>query len=79
MAQCRAKIRPFPDETEIQCIEDDSQPHSNHAGIVSDYAYPGSKSKLNWNDRDRRTFRGDWTSCDQSTCILPAGHWGDHA
>lgn len=30
-------------------------------------------------ENDRRTFRGDLTLCDESTCILPAGHRGRHA
>lgn len=30
---------------------------------------------ISWFDGDRRLFTG----CDQSTCILPAGHSGRHA
>jgi len=75
---CPAKIRPFPDATEVTCLEDDGHP-GGHAGVLSNYAFRGSQTVIRWLDEDRRTFRGDWTACDQSDCILPAGHRGGHA
>lgn len=78
MTSCSAKIRPFPSATEVTCLEDDG--HSGiHAGVLSDYAFPGSQTVIQWLDADRRTFRGQWTPCDQSDCVLPAGHRGNHA
>lgn len=81
MATCDAKIRPFPNDTELQCEDTFGHPES-HRAVLRDYAYPGSKTDLVWQEGDRRTFRGDWLSCDespQSRCILPAGHRGRHA
>jgi hypothetical protein len=34
---------------------------------------------ISWVDGDRRAFTGEFTPCDQSSCILPAGHGGSHA
>lgn len=34
---------------------------------------------IHWQEGDRRQFTGDFHPCDQSTCILPAGHHGRHA
>lgn len=34
---------------------------------------------IHWLEGDRRQFTGDFHPCDQSTCILPAGHHGNHA
>lgn len=34
---------------------------------------------LTWFDGDRRCYVGEFTACDQSTCVLPAGHRGEHA
>lgn len=74
---CDAKIRPFPNDTEMQCERDD---HSDewHSADLRDYAYPGSVTKISWAEYDRRTFRGAWTPCPHS-CSLPAGHRGNHA
>lgn len=74
---CDAKIRPFPGHDEIACEEDGD--HATHTGVIRNKAYPGSETKLSWMENDRRTFRGVWTPCDQSDCILPAGHHGNHA
>jgi hypothetical protein len=30
-------------------------------------------------DGDRRCFIGEFTTCDESRCVLPAGHHGGHA
>jgi hypothetical protein len=74
---CPAKIRPFPNSIEVSCgLPHDG--HTSHEGEVRDYAFPGSVSMLYWEEGDRRTFSGDWNSCDESTCILPAGHHGNH-
>jgi hypothetical protein len=32
-----------------------------------------------WLDGDRRAFTGEFTPCDESRCILPAGHRGAHS
>lgn len=75
---CEAKIRPFPNPTEVRCeLPDDG--HAKHQATLRDYAYPGSATTMDWFEDDRRTFRGEWTHCDESTCILPAGHQGRHA
>jgi hypothetical protein len=79
MTDCDAKIRPMTDDTEVVC-EKGSDPHTTHDGQLRDYAYPGSVTKLSWQDDDRRTFRGDWAPCtDSPGCILPARHRGRHA
>lgn len=79
---CDAKIRPFPNPTEVGCERTDG-PHDEHRGVLRDYAYPGSETVLTWQESDRRTFRGAWRDCDLTSnvlpCILPAGHRGDHA
>ena len=80
MEQCEAKIRPFRgvNETELRCALG-ATPHDKHQATLTDYAYKGSSTEMSWLDTDRRTFRGEFTTCDQSTCILPAGHSGNHA
>jgi hypothetical protein len=54
-------------------------PHTGHEGILHDYAYPGSRTKIVWQEEDRRTFRCDWLPCPDPVCILPARHSGTHA
>jgi hypothetical protein len=73
---CEAKIRPMPNATEIQCGL--TGEHDRHEGVLRDYAYPGSATKIVWDEDDRRTFRGDWSPCPLG-CILPFGHRGRHA
>lgn len=75
---CDAKIRPFPDDTELAC-ECTAADHTEHHSTLRDYAYPGSATSIHWQDEDRRTFRGDWRSCVATDCILPADHRGSHA
>lgn len=76
---CDAKIRPFPGPTELQCEHNDPHPEMvPHEATLRDYAYPGSETVVSWYENDRRTFRGDWAPCS-GTCILPAGHRGNHA
>jgi hypothetical protein len=70
---CEAKIRPLPNDTEIRCgLTGD---HTEHQGVLKDYAHPGSVTTIFWMEEDRRTFRGDWVPCPNN-CTLPAGHWG---
>lgn len=80
--KCDAKIRPFPGDTEVEC--DYTAPsligHTEHEGVVKDYAYPGSRTTLHWNEHDRRTFRGEWAPCDKTEgCICPRAHPGNCA
>lgn len=81
---CDARIRPFParlgqPDREVACEEAGS--HRSHAGVLRDYAYPGSKTVLHWEDDDRRNYRGDWPgACGRTPgCVLPAGHPRDCA
>lgn len=73
---CTAQMFPFPTSPLIQC---EREPHADetHEGALRDYAYPGSVTRVTWLDSDRRTFRGEWRRCGLS-CILPAGHRGNH-
>lgn len=76
---CDAKIRPFPNPTEVTC-ESDEPEHLTHHGVLRDYAYPGSETAIDWEEDDRRTFRGTWAPCSLfPPCILPNGHRGRHA
>lgn len=71
---CKAKIRPFPDDTELEC-ERDEIGHIDHEAVLRDFAYPGSETRFSWLEDDRRTFRGDWPgTCTPPECPLPAGH-----
>jgi len=73
---CDARIRPFPDETEVGC-EQDADDHIEHVGVLRDYAYPGSTTYLRWYDDDRRNFHGEWPgACGLGPCTLPTGHNG---
>lgn len=78
---CPVKIRPFPNEIEIQCKTSllRQGAHTEHAGGLSDYAYPGSYTEMTWQDDDRRCFTGDWVECPVQPCTLPANHRGNHA
>lgn len=75
---CDARMRPFPNDTEISC-EIDNSAHSEHKGTLHDYAYPGSATVFHWSESDRRTFHGTWPGPCPELCVLPAGHRGDHA
>jgi hypothetical protein len=76
---CDAAIRPFPNATEVRCGLDDDQ-HGTHSGTVRDYAYLGSRTKLVWEEDDRRNFHGPWPGpCPEAGCALPNEHRGDHA
>jgi len=77
---CDAGIRPFF-QAEIHCGL--TGEHSRHQGALRDYAYPGSQTIIEWDDMDRRTFRGEYPGpCPGdsfSGCILPLNHRGTHA
>lgn len=79
---CDARIRPFPNETEVACDLHGIGEHSTHRGVVRDYAYPGSTTTIEWQEDDRRTFHGEWPgSCTEAElgCVLPRNHRGRHA
>lgn len=75
--KCDAKIRPFPNDTELECesLCDSSQHEGFHEAMLRDYAYSGSATKISWEESDRRTFRGEWRPCSITVgCVLPGGH-----
>lgn len=76
---CGARIHPFTDGTEIICER--LQGHIDmHEGVLRDYAYVGSQTRIHWDERDRRNYYGEWEKCPEwSGCILPRGHYGRHA
>ena len=84
---CDAKMRPFPNDTEVRCEVVEHDLEAAHRAILRDYAYPGSETLITWQDNDRRTFRGDypgrclagWDMPGKAGCVLPSGHRGDHA
>lgn len=76
---CDAKIRPFPDATELACNCDHAHGDSEHHATLRDYAYPGSATMITWFEDDRRNFRGDWVECVEPGCMLPGGHPRGHA
>lgn len=80
MTRCTAKIRPFPNSTELRC-ESDEQVHGvEHRCVLRDYAYPGSETVFSWLENDRRNFRGKFIRCTQCAgCVLPYRHRGDCA
>ena len=74
---CDARIRPFPDDTEVVC--DLEGKHDHHLGTLRDYAYPGSTTTIQWDEADRRTFHGPWPGpCEHPMCSLHKRHRGDH-
>lgn len=75
---CDAKIRPFPNTTEIICELGDVH-GGMHESTLRDYAWPGSATTISWAEEDRRTFRGTWAACPRPGCELPARHRGNHA
>ena len=76
---CGAKIRPFRDNTEVMCHFDEHSSDMKHMSTLKNYAYKGSSSNIYWLEKDRRTFRGDWASCEYTNCVLPNEHRGNHA
>lgn len=83
--QCTAKIRPLPSPIEIECelVADHLADVPTHRGVLRDYAYPGSTTVIEWQDSDRRTYRGRWSQCGfwsgVGRCPLPVDHHGNHA
>lgn len=77
MGVCDAKIRPFPNVTELAC-ERDAGHGDYHRGTLRDYAYRGSETVVEWAEDDHRTFRGEWRPCSQAGCVLPQDHRGRH-
>ena len=75
---CDAKIRPFPSDLELTCDLDPDHDNS-HQTVVRNYARPGSSTGISWDDGDRRSYRGVWQPCPAQPCVLPAGHYGNHA
>lgn len=73
---CPAKIKVWrAADGEFSCrLEHDpvAEPEHQATGLF-DY------QTIHWFEGDRRQFTGDFNPCDESTCILPAGHHGDHA
>jgi hypothetical protein len=47
--------------------------------VLRDYAYPGSETVINWQETDRRTFRGLYIPCGDNDfpCVLPTTTEGD--
>jgi hypothetical protein len=91
MTACPYKIRPFPNDTELQCGKDehlrldqqDTEPGQTpeHAATLRDYAHPGSVTEVTWLAGDRREFTGDWPGYCRALghyrdSTLPAGHKG---
>lgn len=76
--RCPARIRPTEAIGVIACLEPDGH-GPQHQGVIADFAYPGSRTRLTWLDSDRRNFTGDWIKCPHGSCLLPANHRGDHA
>lgn len=77
---CDAKIRPFPNPTELTCERNDG-PHGEHCATLRDYAELGSQTVITWQESDRRTFRGLYVPCGDNDfpCVLPQNHRGRHA
>lgn len=76
---CDAKIRPFPNDLELQCerLVPHEDPATQHMAVLRNYSFPGSETEIVWYEDDRRTFRGEWKSCTTTKgCILPNDHHG---
>lgn len=81
MSDCGARIRPMHpvNDTEVRCDLIDNG-HTEHLGVLRDYAYPGSTTTVEWLHGDRRMYYGDWPgNCLSNGCMLPLGHPGGHA
>lgn len=75
---CDAAIR--LDTLEVRCEEPADHPGTGHAGTLRDLAYPGSATRVEWADDDRRSYRGPYPGpCPSVGCPLPAGHPRRHA
>ena len=72
---CPAKLKAFPGvEGVLSCRLD-----AGHEGAQHDATGLFEWQTISWFEGDRRQFTGEFHPCDQSTCILPAGHRGSHA
>lgn len=79
MNECDAKIRPFPNDTELQCELRVHERPNEHQATLRNYAGTGGHSVITWMEADRRTFRGEWARCpERPYCVLPMGHRGNH-
>lgn len=79
---CDWAIRPFPNDTQVNCDQPHLPGEREHSGTLRDYAYPGSQTKVSWMAGDRREFQGEWPGyCgdNDAPCTLPRGHHGRHA
>lgn len=77
--KCDAKIRPLPNNTELECEEHHAEVAGDtlHKAVLRNYAHKGSITDIVWFESDRRTFRGDWEKCP-TVCAFPVGHRGGH-
>jgi hypothetical protein len=75
---CMAKIRPFPNDTELTCSLPDHGSDINHRANMKDNIYPYFSANFTWFDEDLRAFRGDWIECTDKNCILSREHRDDH-
>lgn len=74
MTTCPQKIKLWAKaDGEFAC----RRPVDGHTQHVASGLIAGQT--IHWYDGDRRNFTGEFNACDQSTCILPAGHHGRHA
>lgn len=81
---CDKAIRPFPNNVEIRCAGEHPPYGPEHEGVIRDYAYPGSETKISWLAGDRREFEGGWpgyctklgSTGGRQNCTLPAEHHG---
>lgn len=83
MKNCPWSMRPFPNETQIDCEKPEHLPvDGQHSATLRDYAHPGSTTVITWFAGDRREFTGVWPGyCgdNDAPCTLPRGHAGRHA
>lgn len=80
-SRCTAKIRPMRPLSQMEVECELGEPHpGDHQGVIRDYAYGGSYTRLMWADSDRRCFRGVFVPCgdNDAPCLLPSGHFGNH-
>jgi hypothetical protein len=78
---CDARINLFLDPGRIiDCQEAHTgrEAEIKHKGY---YRAPGNiqPTEITWFEGDRRTFRGMWRPCGDSTCTLPGGHPSRHS
>jgi hypothetical protein len=71
---CQARLKAWTGDDGLFSCRLDADGHQEHIA-------PGlfATQTIHWLEGDRRQFTGDFHPCDQSTCLLPAGHHGNHA